>query len=218
MSDTAPETTPEQRLRGALAVDSASDRLQAALTAGTYPQPEYVEALVERCAIEPDFSVREMLTWALTRHPVDLVVPLAVGETRSVFPQARSQALHTLSKVGDARGWEAITPELLADEETEVARTAWRAAALLAPDASRAALVETLATQLGRGERETRFSLSRALGVLGDVARPALEAARGSHDSDVRTHAVATLRMLDDPDESFDTAVWEAQRAIALGE
>lgn len=210
--------SPEQRLRAALAVDSASDRLQAALTAGTYPQPEYVTALVERCALEPDFSVREMLTWALVRHPADLVVPLAIAETRSVFPQARSQALHTLSKVGDERGWAAITPELLTDEETDVARTAWRAAALLAPAEERPALAETLAAQLGRGERDVRLSLSRALGVLGDVSRPVLETASRHADTAVRTHALATLRMLDDPDESFDTAVWEAQRVIALGE
>lgn len=202
MSDTAPETTPEQRLRGALAVDSASDRLQAALTAGTYPQPEYVEALVERCAIEPDFSVREMLTWALTRHPVDLVVPLAVGETRSVFPQARSQALHTLSKLDDERAWPAVAAAHLHDPDDEVARAAWRTAAGLAPEGERDGLATELAAELGRGDLEVMRSLSRAFAELGEAGGPALRAAEAGGGA-VARHAAATLRLLDDPESTF---------------
>lgn len=80
---------------------SSSVRLRAALAVGTSPDPRCVDTLVGHCATEPDFSVREMLTWALTRHPAAVTVPALVGELRSEHGQARSQALHTLSKIGD---------------------------------------------------------------------------------------------------------------------
>ncbi len=110
------------QLRAALASADSSSRLQTALTAGTDPDPSYVEVLVERCAIEPDFYVRDMLTWALTRHPADLTVPLLLEEAQSDVPQARSQALHSLSKVGDPRGWAAVTDAVLRTRMTR-----WRA-------------------------------------------------------------------------------------------
>ena len=47
----------------------ASVRLRAAMAIGTTPDPGFVEALVARCAVEPDFSVRELLTWALDPPP-----------------------------------------------------------------------------------------------------------------------------------------------------
>ena len=206
--------TIDDRLRSALSVESSSERLQAALSAGSYPNAEFVGALVERCAVEPDFYVREMLTWALVRHPASIAVPLVIDETRSQLPQARSQALHTLSKIGDPRGWDAITPSLLLDADDEVARTAWRAAVVLVPEEHEASLAATLASLLGRGDRQSKLSLSRALADLGDAAWPALNEASEHADVAVRIHAVATSRMVDDPDEGFDTAMFEATRII----
>src|SRR5690606_6417035 len=86
-----------------------SDRLQAALTAGTHPDISYLDPLIKRCAIEPDFYVRDMLTWSLTRLPHEIVLPRIMEETGSHIAQARSQALHTLSKLGDPRGFEVIS-------------------------------------------------------------------------------------------------------------
>jgi hypothetical protein len=74
-----------------------------------------------------------------------------------------------------------------------------------------------LATQLGRGERETRLSLSRALTALGAVITPALRAAMTDLDPRVREHAIATERLLRDPDTGFDFAIEEAKRHVALG-
>ena len=206
--------TIDDRLRSALSVDSSSDRLQAALSAGSYPNPEFVGVLVDRCAVEPDFYVREMLTWALVRHPASIAVPLVIDQTRSPVPQARSQALHTLSKIGDPRGWPAITPSLLLDAEDEVARTAWRAAVVLVPEEDEAALATTLASLLGRGDRQSKLSLSRALADLGDAAWPALNDASQHAEVAVRIHALATTRMIDDPDEGFDTAMFEAAQSV----
>lgn len=195
------------RLTAALTADTSSARLEAALTAGTYADPAYVDALVARCAIEPDFFVRDMLTWALTRHPADATVPRLIAETTSVFPQARSQALHSLSKIRDPASYSAITPALLHDTEIEVARAAWRTAVILAPESERGALASELALHLGRGELETQRSLSRALAELGVPA-----AALRSRDRDIRIHAAATQRLIDDPDSDFAAAVEEARR------
>jgi HEAT repeat protein len=166
-----------------------SVRLRAVMATGTTPDPRFVDTLVERCASEPDFQVREALTWSLTRHPAVLTVPRLVDELRSERAQARSQALHTLSKIGDRP---AITRELLADADDEVARSAWRAAVVLVPDDEKAELVAVLATQFGR---EVRKSLSRALVALGEVITPTLRAAMTDPDPGVREHAIDTERL-----------------------
>jgi HEAT repeat protein len=184
---------------------------------GTHPEPGFVDVLVARCAIEPDFFVRDMLTWALTRLPSKITVPKLLAQLRSERAQARSQALHTLSKIGDRSAWPAITRSLLHDADDEVARSAWRAAVVLVPDGQKEALAAELAAQFGRGDREVRLSLSRALAALGDVVEPVLRTAMTSHDPTVRAHANATGRLLHDPDAGFDLAVDQARRVAALG-
>ncbi|MCL8011877.1 HEAT repeat domain-containing protein [Streptomyces sp. AS02] len=197
--------------------DRSSVRLRAALAVGTTPDPRFVDKLVERCAVEPEFFVRDMLTWALTRHPVSLTLPGLLREVRSERAQARSQALHTLSKIGDRRAWPAITRALLSDADDEVARSAWRTAVVLVPEGEKAGLAAVLTTQLGRGERETQLSLSRALVALGEVVLPALRAATTAPSRRVRAHALATERLLRDPDTGFEFAIEEAKRVVALG-
>ncbi|WP_198414184.1 HEAT repeat domain-containing protein [Micromonospora phaseoli] len=209
--------SPDARLLDALAAGNSSTRLKAALAIGTDPEPGFVDALVARCAIEPDFFVRDMLTWALTRLPSEITVPKLRAELDSGSTQARSQALHTLSKIGDSDAWPAITSSLLHDADDEVARSAWRAAVVLVPDGEKEALATKLAAQFGRGDREVRLSLSRALVALGDVVEPVLRAAMTRHDPAVRAHAGATERLLRDPDAGFDLAVDEARRVFALG-
>ncbi|MFD9210362.1 HEAT repeat domain-containing protein [Streptomyces sioyaensis] len=195
----------------------SSVRLRSALAVGTTPDPGFVGKLVERCAIEPEFFVRDMLTWALTRHPVSMTLPELLREVRSERTQARSQALHTLSKIGDRQAWPAITRTLLCDADDEVARTAWRAAVVLVPEGEESALATVLVTQLGRGERETQLSLSRALVALGEVIVPALRSATTARDPRMRAHALATQRLLRDPDTGFEFAIEEAKRVVALG-
>lgn len=190
---------------GSLRHPDSSVRLQAAMAAGTYPEPRLVGLLIERCAVEPDFFVRDMLTWALVRHPRAETVPRLVGELESVRVQARSQALHTLSKIGDASAWPAITEDHLLDGHDEVARAAWRAAVTLVPAGSEAGLAEVLGTQLGRGDRDVQRSLSRALVELGDAVIPVLRAAVTEGGPCVRAHARATERMLADPEAAFDS-------------
>ncbi|WP_433219747.1 HEAT repeat domain-containing protein [Dactylosporangium sp. CS-047395] len=199
---------------------NSSVRLQAALAIGTHPDDRFVEPLIARCAIEPDFYVRDMLTWALTRHPAALTVPRLIAELRDERAQARSQALHTLSKIGDRAAWPAITRALLTDADDQVARTAWRTAVALAPEDDadeRSALAAVLATQFGRGDRETHLSLSRALVALGDTIEPVLDTAANHRDPGVRRHVAATARLLRDPEAAFELGVEAAKRVYALG-
>ncbi|MEE1739016.1 HEAT repeat domain-containing protein [Streptomyces sp. BE147] len=210
------DTDAVRALQGLEHSDS-SVRLQTALAVGTNPDARFIDKLIERCAIEPEFYVREMLTWALTRHSAALTVPELLGEVRSEHAQARSQALHTLSKIGDRQAWPAITRALLTDADDEVARSAWRAGVVLVPEGEESELAAVLSTQLGRGERETQLSLSRALIALGEVVLPTLRAATTHLEPRVRQHAIATERLFRDPDAGFEFAIEEAKRVVALG-
>ena len=95
----------------ALTAEDGSTRLRAALDIGSHPEPGLVDILVARCAIEPDFYVHDMLTWALTRLPTAITIPRLLAALASEHAQARSQALHTLSKIKVADTWPAITQD-----------------------------------------------------------------------------------------------------------
>lgn len=192
------------RLRAALEAPTSSARLQAALTAGSTPAPAYIDVLVERCAIEPDFYVRDMLTWALIRNDTTAVIERLRPELTSDIAQARAQALHTLSKIGEPTTWPLITLDHLRDEDDAVARTAWRAAARLVPASEAVDLAEVLATQFNRGDRETQLSLSRAFVALGADA----VSASGSADAGTAT----------DPDTDAETETAAVSQSITVAD
>jgi len=207
------------QLIAALTSDDKSIRLRAAFTVGSYPNPELMESLVARCAIEPDFYVRDTLTWALTRFPSEIVVPRLLTELHSANAQARSQALHTLSKIEDASAWPAITQSLMRDADDEVARSAWRAAVVLVPETQKNELAEELAGQMGRGNREMHLSLSSALVALGAAAiEPILKKAIASEDPGIRAHAEATQKLMRDPDAGFQLAIDQVKKILAPGD
>lgn len=212
-------TTPQDsRVANALSAESSSIRLQAALAVGSGADAGCTELLVERCAIEPDFFVRDMLSWALTRLPSEIVLPRLHRELCSGCNQARSQALHTLSKIGDKSAWPWITREMLDDPDDGVARTAWSAAVALVPDGEKAFLAEDLVRQLGRGDRGVQRSLSRALINLGDMIEPILEKAAQSLNPKVAAHARATELLRQDPERGFEEAFSEARLMLTPGE
>jgi HEAT repeat protein len=170
-----------------------SVRLKAALAAGTYPNLDHIEVLMRQCASETDFFVRDTLSWALMRQDRPTVVQSLIPELKSANPQSRSQALHTLSKIGDQNNYSLITTELLLDADDFVASTAWRSASVLVPDADKPALVQILISQLGRGDSDTQFGLTRFLCAIGEpIVVPLMQAAQ-SADETVRTQAEFTL-------------------------
>jgi thioredoxin-like negative regulator of GroEL len=170
-----------------------SVRLKAALAAGTYPNSDQIEILISQCANESDFFVRDTLSWALMRHDQKSVVEQLKIELKSENPQARSQALHTLSKIGDKENYELITRDLLLDPDDFVASTAWRSASVLVSDNDKQALVELLISQLGRGDSDVQFGLTRFLCAIGQPIVAPLTQAAQSLDEIVRTHAEFTL-------------------------
>ena len=211
-------TTPQDsRVANALSAESSSIRLQAALAVGSGADADYTELLIERCAIEPDFFVRDMLSWALTRLPSEIVLPRLHRELCSGGDQARSQALHTLSKIGDKSAWPWITREMLDDPDDGIARTAWRTAVALVPEDEKASLAEELVRQLGRGDRGVQRSLSRELINLGDMIEPILERAAQSLDPRGAAHARATELLRQDPESGFEAAISEARLMLTPG-
>lgn len=204
------------RVIAALGDPAPSVRLNAALAAGSTPTPEYIVPLIDRCALEPDFFVRDMLTWALIQHDHGRVIEHLLAELSASVPQARAQALHTLSKIGDGRVWPAITVEHLTDPDDDVARAAWRTAAAVVPAGSERSLADTLATQWGRGDHEVRLSLSRAFAVLGEPAGAVVDQAIGADHERIRRHALDTRQLIDHPDRGVESAVEHAKRIRAL--
>ncbi len=204
-------------LAAAFAHPDPSVRLNAALQAGLKPAAADLETLVTQCALEPDFQVREMLTWAIIRVPAAIAVPRVMAELDRPEPQARSQALHTLSKFRDVASWPAVVARL-DDADPDVMRTAWYAAVAVAPDEQRPWLAGRLAERLGRGDEDAQRSLSRALASLGEeTIAPVLATAQQHGDASVRAHAEATRRLLDDPDSGFSASLRNARREVALG-
>ena len=180
-------------LKAHLQSPDQSVRLKAALAAGTFPKPEYIDVLVEQCASEPDFFVRDTLTWALMRNEATKVVERLKPELISENPQAKSQALHTLTKIGEKQYYSLITHEHLFDSNDKVAVTAWRAASVLVPEDEKTTLTSILITQLGRGDSDVQFDLTRFLCALGDcIVEPLTEAVK-SPKEEVSLHAQFTL-------------------------
>lgn len=206
------------QLRSLLADDSVDVRLKAAMAAGTSPQAGFVDELIDRCGVEPNFFVRDALTWALLMHPRELTIPRLAAELNREVDQARSQALHTLSKIGDSSTQSLITAGMLHDPDDQVARTAWRAAVAVTAPSGRPALAVELIKELGRGDLYLQRSLSRSLAALGESVVPLLQVAEQSRDEEAATHANATLRLIDDPDLDFELAVIVAKSVVAQSE
>ena len=180
-------------LKALLESPDKSVRLKAALAAGTYPDPDFIDVLVSQCSHEPDFFVRDTLSWALIRNDIPKVIERLKSELVSQNIQAKSQALHTLTKIGDKKFYSLITHEHLYDSNDKVAVTAWRAASVLAPESEVAVLTEILVTQLGRGDSEVQFDLTRFLCGLGNAIFEPLTEATKSSKEEISIHASFTL-------------------------
>lgn len=195
---------------------NASIRLQAALAAGTAEDTTAIDILLYRSGVEEDFFVRDMITWALTRMPVDDVFTSLVADLDSEVsdqPFGASQALHTLSKLRVAQSWQELQarPWLLHREDT--AQTAWRTFVGLVPDDQTAWLAHQLLQELDKGTPEIQRSLSRAMAEL-EGREASISVLLGALTS---AHAVATAKLIADPDSDFMADLEEARRVDNMG-
>ena len=201
-------------LGNALSDPSESVRLRAAMQAGMSPAPEYVGLLVERCAVEPDFYVRDMLTWALIQHDHQRVIAMVLRTSFASFSSPGASPPHAVQGGGCrsvARDWPGAPRRSCRRGRPHC--LAYRRGPR--PAKSRPWLAERLATQWGRGGRDVQLSLSRALCALGEDALPVIDRAIASDSEGVRLHALATRQLLANPDMSFDTALEHAKRVHA---
>ncbi|WP_151526671.1 HEAT repeat domain-containing protein [Serinicoccus kebangsaanensis] len=184
-------TTLEQARRAAYDL-SPTVRQKAAVHLGTHGDATLARELVTLLVAEPDFFVRETLTWAVCRHPQTALPHLLAA--LGTDPQARVQVLHALSKIQAPEAVDHILP-LAADDDPAVAMKAWWALGRTgAPEAAPALL-----PHLGSGDEEQQRELSRALEQLGEPGVEGLAAALADEDPTVRRHATQALVLIGDP-------------------
>ncbi|MDQ1286940.1 MAG: hypothetical protein QG622_505 [Actinomycetota bacterium] len=177
-----------------LADADAGVRMRSAMDLGRLRAAQAAPALVERLGLEPEFLIRETLTWAILRLEEEAgpFVDQALSSPRWL---ARRQAVHVLSKQGRPEDADRLIP-LIGDDVDAVASRAYGAAART----HAASVVPALVGQLARGDAEHRNMLTAALAELGESAVPALVGAlRGSHRAEVRRHAADSLAYLGSP-------------------
>lgn len=184
-------TTLQQAMR-AVASPDPKVRQEAALRLGTLADGSVARELVELLVAEPDFYVRESLTWVVVAQQ-ETTLPHLVAALDGSGP-ARVQVLHALSKIRDPQVVDRIVP-LAQDEDPAVSAKAWWAL-------GRTAVPETapvLVAHLGSGDDERRRALTSALEQFGEPAVPALAAELSDPSAAVRRHALEALSAIGDP-------------------
>ncbi|ANS79547.1 hypothetical protein SGUI_2151 [Serinicoccus hydrothermalis] len=184
-------TTLEQARRAAYDLDPTI-RQRAAVHLGTLGDDAQSAELVALLVAEPDFFVRETLTWAVCRHPQAALPHLLAALDDA--PGARVQVLHALSKIQSPDAVPQILP-FATDDDPAVAMKAWWALGRTGtPEAAPALL-----PHLGHGDEEQQRELSRALEQLGAPGVAGLTDALSTTDPEVRLHAARALVLVGDP-------------------
>jgi HEAT repeat protein len=165
-------------------------RGRAALDLGNLGDTDAVASLIDALADEPDFYVREDITWALVRMREAALMPL-MQRLQDASPTMRHLAAHTLSKISDSRSTEALV-QATQDADTAVAAKAIFALGQIGDVAAIPALVMLLSDE----RREVQTSLNGVLERFGSDAIPALSEALHHERWQVREHAADTLGMI----------------------
>ncbi|MGO0576017.1 HEAT repeat domain-containing protein [Ornithinimicrobium panacihumi] len=186
-------TTLEQAM---LAVRHADPRVrqEAAMRLGGLADPSVGRELVDLLVAEPDFYVRETLTWVVVAQQ-ESTLPHLVAALDGDAP-SRVQVLHALSKIRDTSEdvVDRIVP-LAQDDDPAVAAKAWWALGRTAEPRTAPVLV----AHLGSGDDEVRRALTSALEQFGAPAVPALAEQLADPSPAVRRHALEALSAIGDP-------------------
>jgi HEAT repeat protein len=162
-------------------------RLRAVMALGQDADPSALPALLERLRLEPDFYVRDNLSWAIARCGAAAVEPLMALLTDD-DTSTRYHAAHALSKIGDPRAVDALV-SLLDDRDADVAQKAVFALGRIGDARALPALVAAI----GTGSRELQTRRSEALEAFGEAAVPALEPMLSHADVAVRVAVTEVL-------------------------
>lgn len=167
-------------------------RQRAALALGAQVTPDLAGRLAALLWEEPDFFVRETLTWVLVRIG-RAALPLAVAALDDERGQVRFDAVHLIGKIGDPSALPAVLP-VTADADDDVAAKARFVLTRLGDPAA----IPALTAYLGRGGDDRRTELTRDLATFGPAAVPHLEEALDHEDEAVRRHARWVLDVIAD--------------------
>lgn len=165
-------------------------RICAALDLGAERRLDALPELIERLVCEPDFFVRENLTWAVVRMAEE-ALPSLLTLLKHSDAAARLQVVHTLSKIADPRATKALL-HVLNDQDDEVAR---RAIFALGRIGSPQALTVLIAG-LGHADAERCNTLSTAVQGFGIAALAPLTSGLQHEQASVRAHAADILGLI----------------------
>jgi len=218
MSTSQPDNSaiPANQLLEKLSDPERSVRNTAALAIGSQFEIGCANALVDALWAEPDFFVRETMTWAVTRleEATRPAVLAASGPDRS--SEVRVQALHVLSKFANPETVDAVLPYITDPDEGVARKARWALARIREHRA-----VPHLVALLGDHGLEERNALTDDVAAFGSAAVPALVEALGSDDQVVRRHAADILCYIGHPDaedaaEALGAAVEDPESMVAV--
>ena len=182
----------DKALRAAVHEDS-SVRQRAALHLGTYGDDSIAGALVSLLVREPDFYVRETLTWAVVTR-AEATYPLLV-QALAESEGGRVQILHALSKIRRPEAVAQILPYIGDADPHVAAKARWALGRTATPGA-----VAALLDHLGEEDDFSRRELTRALEQAGERAVEGLaERLLDASELTVRRHAAEVLVGIGDP-------------------
>jgi HEAT repeat protein len=213
-------TLPPDVSTGNLLADLANPdrdvRQVAVIALGERADPATADALVAQLFAEPDFFVRDTLTWAVTRLGASALPAVLAGLDEQRAPEVRTQALHTLSKIADPATVNAIVTLIDDDEPAVSAKARWALGRIGDPR-----VVPQLADRLGANTTEVQNALTDVLASFGSGAVPTLVDALGHSDAAVRQHAADVLCHVGHPDaepaaHALGEAAADPESAVAV--
>lgn len=181
-------------------------RSHAALTLGRQPDVDAMPALLDALSTDPDFFVREDITWALLRLGEAAVDPL-MDLLQSDSADARHHAAHTLGKIGARRAVDALIGVLNDPHPMVMMKAAFTLGQIRDTKA-----IPALVALLGHEDREVQTSVTRAMESFAPESIPYLIDALRDERWQSRVHAAdilgwieaedavpALINVLDDP-------------------
>lgn len=191
-------------------------RQRAVIALGERADPATADALVAQLFAEPDFFVRDTLTWAVTRLGSSALPAVLAGLGEQRGPEVRTQALRTLSKVADPTTVSAILTLIDDDEPAVSAKARWALARIGDPR-----VVPELADRLGAKTPEVQNALTDVLASFGSGAVPTLVDALAHPDAAVRQHAADVPCHVGHPDAepapgALGQAAADTESAVAV--